>query len=151
MEEVERLRPYVDRAVTNFGIVLFKFGLVPDNHKLLTVYPDFRKYPNAVASIEERALYMSPILAAMPRNLALAAIAHELAHLILAHGGSHHKGEYEADQTALEILQFWGIPLNSLVALFKMLGESDIAEHSPTHPSGVSRVEYLEQCVRDMG
>ena len=149
MQTIEGLKPYIDRASSNFGIVLFDFDIIPEDHKLLKIAPQFLDSPNAVASIDERALYVSPALLKHSRQHILAAIAHELAHLILCHDEStYHKDEYEADMTALEILRFWNVPQRALVEFFKSLGK-DFLKESPTHPGGLSRIDYLEGLIRN--
>ena len=144
MTNIDKLKPYVDRAVDNFGIVLTEFGIVPEDHKLLKKNPEFNEKPNAVAICEECAVFVSKPMVSLPFHLVLASVAHELAHIALNHvAGSNHKGEFEADMTTLQILAFWKIPQRSLIDLFKYMDLDNNFENR-THPSGVTRIEYLE-------
>jgi len=148
---IATLKPYVDRAASEYGIVLFDFGIAPPDHKLHKIAPTFSDHPNAVALPDHRVLYLSKPMLALPRNLILAAISHELAHLVLGHRGSDHKAEYEADMTSLDILELWQIPARSLIDLFKYIvaneTEGKVLEDCSSHPGTINRVEYLEKLI----
>jgi len=143
---IETLKPYIDRAVDNFGIVLDGFCVCPPDHRILTIAPKFMDHVNAVAAGNE--IVISPKMLDIPLNLALAAIAHELSHIILGHQGSVHKNEYEADMTALEIVAYWNIPLESMIELFNFVGAGE-DEDSRSHPAGQARIAYLLHCISD--
>ena len=142
-EELERL---AIAAAENFGLVLSRCEPMPKDSKLRARAKKFDDRPNAVFFNLECTIYYSLPVLALPRHMAAAVIAHELGHLALGHNGSNHKNEYEADETALQILDFWGLPMQSLGMLFKLLGvETD--EASPSHPSGKSRGQWLRECI----
>ena len=133
-------------ACDNFGLVISECVPMPEDHKLRERAPKFDEYPNAVFVNRERTIYYSLSILELPRPLALAVIAHELGHLALGHHSSDHAHEHEADETALQILDFWHVPMQSLGQLFKFLGVTG-DEESSSHPSGKNRLSWLKECI----
>lgn len=135
--EVQRI---ADRIAEEFGVIGLKVCTLKDS----SVHTANANALALEVSLSEKILGLS-------KEVVLAVLAHEVAHVSSCHYfGSSHLVEYQADELAVEILEFLGYSKQTLLKVFsedvpKMLeadGEKDF--NSSSHPSFKNRAEAIK-------
>ena len=146
MVTLQQIQKVVDQLADEFGL----FGLSVD------VTDEFGDKMNALANPDEFEIAFSPpLLKHLSYQGVLYVIAHECSHLVCFHNGhgtNSHLHEFEADETACDMLEFLGVPLSAIPKIHLEVGKqmnkyngSTLTDEGLSHPSWIDRTESMKQ------
>ena len=153
MFSLDMVQKIVDRLADEFGL----FGLGVDVLK----DDDLENQMNACADFEAFEIHFTqPLLDKLFHRGVLFIIAHECSHITCCHqnnNGNSHLREFEADETAFDMLEFLGVPRSTIPNLVKKVSDTfeqeDNSEYlefeSYTHPSFKQRIESIKQRIKE--